>query len=70
MIRRVCLILLPLFGVMVSAKAELIGGNYTTVTSDIAAQHRRRRRDVTVRPTERTVRPTERTVRPTERTAA
>ena len=33
----VYLILLPLFGVMVSAKAELIGGNYTNVTSDIAA---------------------------------
>jgi len=31
------LILLPLFGVMVSARAELIGGNYTNVTSDIAA---------------------------------
>jgi hypothetical protein len=28
---------LPLLGVMVSAKAELIGGNYTNVTSDIAA---------------------------------
>jgi hypothetical protein len=33
----VYLILLPLFGVMVSAQAELIGGNYTNVTSDIAA---------------------------------
>lgn len=33
----VYLILLPLLGVMVSAKAELIGGNYTNVTSDIAA---------------------------------
>ena len=33
----VYLILLPLFGVMVSARAELIGGNYTNVTSDIAA---------------------------------
>jgi len=31
------LILLPLLGVTVSAKAELIGGNYTNVTSDIAA---------------------------------
>ena len=31
------LILLPLLGVMVSAQAELIGGNYTNVTSDIAA---------------------------------
>jgi hypothetical protein len=33
----VYLILLPLLGVIVSAKAELIGGNYTNVTSDIAA---------------------------------
>lgn len=33
----VYLILLPLFGVVVSAQAELIGGNYTNVTSDIAA---------------------------------
>jgi hypothetical protein len=33
----VYLILLPLLGVTVSAKAELIGGNYTNVTSDIAA---------------------------------
>jgi hypothetical protein len=33
----VYLILLPLFGVIVSAQAELIGGNYTNVTSDIAA---------------------------------
>src|SRR5258708_6271435 len=31
------LILLPLLGVTVSANAELIGGNYTNVTSDIAA---------------------------------
>lgn len=31
------LILLPLLGVAVSAKAELIGGNYTNVTSDIGA---------------------------------
>lgn len=31
------LILLPLIGVTVSAAAELIGGNYTNVTSDIAA---------------------------------
>ena len=31
------LIVLPLLGVMVSARAELIGGNYTNVTSDIAA---------------------------------
>jgi hypothetical protein len=33
----VYLILVPLFGVVVSAQAELIGGNYTNVTSDIAA---------------------------------
>ncbi len=33
----VYLIALPLFGVMVSQKAELIGGNYTNVTSDIGA---------------------------------
>jgi hypothetical protein len=56
MLLGVYLILLPLLGVMVSAKAELIGGNYTNVTSDIAAsiaaggtlhlvsQSRRRRR--------------------------
>jgi hypothetical protein len=31
------LVVLPLFGVMVSAKSELIGGNYTNVTSDIGA---------------------------------
>lgn len=31
------LIVVPLFGVAVSAQAELIGGNYTNVTSDIAA---------------------------------
>jgi hypothetical protein len=31
------LILLPLLGVTVSANAELIGGNYTNVTSDIGA---------------------------------
>jgi hypothetical protein len=31
------LVLLPLFGVNVSAKAELIGGNYTNVTSDLGA---------------------------------
>jgi len=37
MVLGVYLIVLPLFGVMVSAKAELIGGNYTNVTSDIAA---------------------------------
>lgn len=33
----VYLVLLPLLGVAVSAKAELIGGNYTNVTSDIGA---------------------------------
>ena len=33
----VYLIVLPLAGVDVSAKAELIGGNYTNVTSDIGA---------------------------------
>jgi hypothetical protein len=31
------LIVLPLFGIAVSAKSELIGGNYTNVTSDIGA---------------------------------
>lgn len=31
------LIVLPLLGVNVSSKAELIGGNYTNVTSDIGA---------------------------------
>ncbi len=31
------LVILPLFGVVVSAKAELIGGNYTNVTSDVGA---------------------------------
>ena len=31
------LVVLPLVGVAVSAKAELIGGNYTNVTSDIGA---------------------------------
>ena len=31
------LILLPLLGLKVSANAELIGGNYTNVTSDIGA---------------------------------
>lgn len=31
------LIVLPLLGVAVSAKSELIGGNYTNVTSDIGA---------------------------------
>jgi len=31
------LIVLPLLGVRVSANAELIGGNYTNVTSDIGA---------------------------------
>jgi hypothetical protein len=29
--------LLPLLGVTVSAKSELIGGNYTNVTSDLGA---------------------------------
>lgn len=50
------LVVLPLLGVAVSAKAELIGGNYTNVTSDVGAciaaggtlhlvgQSRRRRR--------------------------
>jgi hypothetical protein len=33
----VYLIALPLFGIMVSQRAELIGGNYTNVTSDIGA---------------------------------
>lgn len=33
----VYLIVLPLFGVRVSSQAELIGGNYTNVTSDIGA---------------------------------
>src|SRR5215831_9803316 len=33
----VYLVLLPLFGVNVSPKSELIGGNYTNVTSDIGA---------------------------------
>jgi len=33
----VYLIVLPLAGVKVSASAELIGGNYTNVTSDIGA---------------------------------
>ena len=31
------LVILPLFGVNVSPKSELIGGNYTNVTSDIGA---------------------------------
>ena len=31
------LVILPLLGIAVSAKAELIGGNYTNVTSDIGA---------------------------------
>lgn len=31
------LVLLPLVGVEVGSKAELIGGNYTNVTSDLAA---------------------------------
>lgn len=33
----VYLVILPLFGVDVSAKSELIGGNYTNVTSDLGA---------------------------------
>src|SRR5215469_3604785 len=33
----VYLVLLPLFGLRVSSNAELIGGNYTNVTSDIGA---------------------------------
>lgn len=33
----VYLVLLPLVGVNVSARAELIGGNYTNVTSDLGA---------------------------------
>lgn len=33
----VFLVVLPLLGVSVSAKAELIGGNYTNVTSDLGA---------------------------------
>jgi predicted phage tail protein len=31
------LVVLPLVGINVSAKAELIGGNYTNVTSDLGA---------------------------------
>jgi len=31
------LVVLPLFGIEVSSKAELIGGNYTNVTSNISA---------------------------------
>jgi hypothetical protein len=31
------LVVLPLFGIVVSQKSELIGGNYTNVTSDIGA---------------------------------
>lgn len=37
MILGIYLIVLPLAGVAVSAQAELIGGNYTNVTSDIGA---------------------------------
>ncbi|HEX9063694.1 MAG TPA: hypothetical protein VF843_01220 [Streptosporangiaceae bacterium] len=37
MLLGVYLIVLPLIGIAVSAKAELIGGNYTNVTSDIGA---------------------------------
>jgi hypothetical protein len=37
MLLGVYLIILPLAGVPVSARSELIGGNYTNVTSDIGA---------------------------------
>jgi hypothetical protein len=37
MVLGIYLVVLPLVGVAVSAKAELIGGNYTNVTSDIGA---------------------------------
>ena len=37
MLLGVYLIVLPLIGIAVSAKSELIGGNYTNVTSDIGA---------------------------------
>ncbi len=37
MVLGIYLVVLPLFGVKVSAGAELIGGNYTNVTSDIGA---------------------------------
>jgi hypothetical protein len=37
MIMGIYLIVLPLAGVPVSARAELIGGNYANVTSDIGA---------------------------------
>jgi hypothetical protein len=37
MVLGIYLIVLPLLGVAVSARAELIGGNYTNVTSDIGA---------------------------------
>ena len=37
MVLGIYLIVLPLIGVAVSARAELIGGNYTNVTSDIGA---------------------------------
>jgi len=37
MLLGVYLIVLPLLGIAVSAKSELIGGNYTNVTSDIGA---------------------------------
>jgi hypothetical protein len=37
MVLGIYLIVLPLVGVRVSASAELIGGNYTNVTSDIGA---------------------------------
>ena len=37
MVLGIYLIVLPLLGVTVSAQSELIGGNYTNVTSDIGA---------------------------------
>ena len=37
MLLGIYLVLLPIVGVAVSAKAELIGGNYTNVTSDVGA---------------------------------
>ena len=37
MVLGIYLVLLPIVGVAVSAKAELIGGNYTNVTSDVGA---------------------------------
>ncbi|MHB8294263.1 MAG: hypothetical protein ACYDH5_06460, partial [Acidimicrobiales bacterium] len=37
MVLGIYLVVLPVLGVVVSAKAELIGGNYTNVTSDVGA---------------------------------